>query len=169
MRFRRAPAIVIANEFLDALPIRQLVVPMRTPGTSGSSMWMPEGGLRFARRIAVWTSAAPSTPDDGAIVELRAGEDEVLARACRREPSRCVALFIDYGPAEPAIGDTLQAVRRHAYADPLVEPGHGRPDRACAVRRLGGQGPRGGPCGARPDHRRLNFSGGSALPSARSG
>jgi SAM-dependent MidA family methyltransferase len=35
-----------------------------------------------------------------------------------------VALIIDYGPAEPAYGDTLQAVRHHAYVDPLRHPGH---------------------------------------------
>jgi SAM-dependent MidA family methyltransferase len=34
-----------------------------------------------------------------------------------------VALFVDYGPAHPSFGDTLQAVRRHGYADPLAEPG----------------------------------------------
>ena len=33
------------------------------------------------------------------------------------------ALVIDYGYEGPAFGDTLQAVRGHAYADPLAEPG----------------------------------------------
>ena len=33
------------------------------------------------------------------------------------------ALIIDYGPSRSAIGDTLQAVRRHRHADPLAEPG----------------------------------------------
>ena len=113
-------AIVIANEFLDALPIRQLV--------HHQDAWhervidvAPDASLRFAvgPRVDFRSAAAP---ENGAIVELRAGEDEVLrALAVRAEP--CIALFIDYGPAEPSIGDTLQAVRRHAYADPLLEPG----------------------------------------------
>ena len=34
-----------------------------------------------------------------------------------------VALFIDYGPAGSAYGDTLQAVHRHAWVDPLSLPG----------------------------------------------
>ena len=38
-------------------------------------------------------------------------------------PRPFVALFIDYGPASAAVGDTLQAVRRHEYVDPLAEPG----------------------------------------------
>ena len=34
------------------------------------------------------------------------------------------ALVIDYGHAESAVGDTLQAVGQHAYADPLSAPGN---------------------------------------------
>lgn len=112
-------AIVVANEFLDALPIRQLVFV----GDAWHERVIdvgPESSLRFAVGPGVEFSGMP--PENGAIVELRAGEDEVLlALAARAEPS--IALFIDYGSAEPSIGDTLQAVRRHAYADPLVEPG----------------------------------------------
>jgi SAM-dependent MidA family methyltransferase len=112
------PAIVIANEFLDALPIRQLVC-----GVDG---WRErvvelnaEGALRFAiGDKADHARAAPA----GAILELRAGEDELLAELARRT-GPCVALCIDYGPAEPAYGDSLQAVRRHAYVDPLATPG----------------------------------------------
>jgi NADH dehydrogenase [ubiquinone] 1 alpha subcomplex assembly factor 7 len=33
------------------------------------------------------------------------------------------ALVIDYGHSASAFGDTLQAVKRHAFADPLAEPG----------------------------------------------
>jgi NADH dehydrogenase [ubiquinone] 1 alpha subcomplex assembly factor 7 len=112
-------AIVVANEFLDALPIRQLV--------HHEDAWhervievSPESGLQFA--VGPRVEFNGTAPENGAIVEVRAGEDELLrALSLRAEP--CMALFIDYGPAEPSIGDTLQAVRRHAYADPLVEPG----------------------------------------------
>ena len=116
------PAIVIANEFLDALPIRQLAF------TDGA--WRervidvaPSGDLQFTLGAAVdcpEDMAAP--PGDGAILELRAGEDDVIATLAGRQ-APVVALFIDYGPAEHALGDTLQAVRRHAYADPLRCPG----------------------------------------------
>jgi NADH dehydrogenase [ubiquinone] 1 alpha subcomplex assembly factor 7 len=114
------PAIVIANEFLDALPIRQLVY------ANGS--WhervvevAPDGGLRFALGPAV-DHPGQAQPIDGAILELRAAEEEVLATlTARSDPF--AALFIDYGPADAAFGDTLQAVCRHAYADPLADPG----------------------------------------------
>ncbi len=116
------PAIVIGNEFLDALPIRQLV--------RAEDGWRervvdvaPDGGLRFAvgdRAEAPELAGMP--PPAGTIVELRPGENELLASlGALKDP--VAALFIDYGPAEQATGDTLQAVRRHAYVDPLAEPG----------------------------------------------
>src|SRR6185436_6991426 len=40
-----------------------------------------------------------------------------------RREAPFTALFIDYGPAESAYGDTLQAVHRHAWVDPLSLPG----------------------------------------------
>jgi SAM-dependent MidA family methyltransferase len=117
------PAIVIANEFLDALPIRQLVFV--------DGAWRErvvdvdaQGTLQFAvgPRATRGTEELATSPPPGAIVELRAGEDELLAQLAGRG-SPLVALFIDYGPAQPATGDTLQAVRRHAWVDPLSRPG----------------------------------------------
>jgi NADH dehydrogenase [ubiquinone] 1 alpha subcomplex assembly factor 7 len=113
------PAIVVGNELLDALPIRQLV--------SRDGAWhervveaAPDGSLRFATGAEVDCASAAPQPD--AIVELRPGEDDLLAAlAARTEP--LVALFLDYGPAGLSSGDTLQAVRHHAYVDPLSEPG----------------------------------------------
>jgi SAM-dependent MidA family methyltransferase len=119
------PAIVVGNELLDALPIRQLVYR--------DAAWhervvetAPDGTLRFAVGPEVH-HAGPAAlqegePAPGAIAELRPGEDALIAAlAARVEPF--AALFIDYGPAEPRLGDTLQAVRGHAYVDPLAEPG----------------------------------------------
>src|SRR3546814_4127931 len=40
----------------------------------------------------------------------------------RRVPFRS-SLFVDYGYDKPGFGETLQAVFRHAYADPFSEPG----------------------------------------------
>jgi NADH dehydrogenase [ubiquinone] 1 alpha subcomplex assembly factor 7 len=121
------PAIVIANEFLDALPVRQLV--------HNNGAWReravevaPGGGLQFAAGPAArLTAGAARLPTDrpvaeGTIIEIRPGEERLLAALAARG-SPLTALFIDYGPAEAAFGDTLQAVRDHAYADPLVEPG----------------------------------------------
>jgi SAM-dependent MidA family methyltransferase len=119
------PAIVVANEFLDALPIRQLVC-LRRAWYERVVALGPDGRFRFEAGDEVgdavdFVGTAPPL-GDGAIVELREGERELLASlAARMEP--LAVLFIDYGPAGEPFGDTLQAVRGHAYADPLAEPG----------------------------------------------
>jgi len=118
-------AIVIANEYLDALPIRQLVF--------ADGAWHERvvdvdrhGALCFAvgRVTTLGPEADPTAPAavPGTIAELRPAEEELLADLARRQ-SPLVALFIDYGPMQPASGDTLQAVYRHAWVDPLSRPG----------------------------------------------
>jgi SAM-dependent MidA family methyltransferase len=57
------------------------------------------------------------------VAEIRSGEEVVLADLKKRADA-VMAAFIDYGPAGAGYGDTLQAVRRHAYVDPLSEPGN---------------------------------------------
>jgi NADH dehydrogenase [ubiquinone] 1 alpha subcomplex assembly factor 7 len=110
------PAIVVANEFLDALPVRQLVFSGGTWRERVVDL-TPDGDLRFAVGSAT-AYASPAEPEEGAIAELRPGEDELLATLAERNQP-VVALFIDYGPSEASPGDTLQGVRRHAYVDPL--------------------------------------------------
>ena len=154
---------MIANEFLDALPIRQLIYQ--------ADAWHervidagPASSLRFAVGPRVDFRGA-AAPESGAIVEVRAGEDEVLrALALRTEP--CVALFIDYGPAEPSFGDTLQAVRRHAYIDPLVEPGTSDLTAHVQFAALAAKARAVGIAADGPITQ-ANFSGVSASPSAR--
>jgi NADH dehydrogenase [ubiquinone] 1 alpha subcomplex assembly factor 7 len=114
------PAMIIGNEFLDALPVRQLVYCNGT--------WrerVVELGQGDSLQFGLGAQAAVQTdlaPQEGAVLELRRGEDDVLrVLAARAEPF--VSLFIDYGPSELAFGDTLQAVSRHAYVDPLAAPG----------------------------------------------
>jgi NADH dehydrogenase [ubiquinone] 1 alpha subcomplex assembly factor 7 len=117
------PAIIVANEFLDALPIRQLVFL--------DGVWHErvvdldaEGALRLATGPAVQYAgdALAGPPQEGDILELRPGENVLLAELAHRE-APFHALFVDYGPAKPAYSDTLQAVRRHTWVDPLAEPG----------------------------------------------
>jgi SAM-dependent MidA family methyltransferase len=120
-RVPEGSAIVIGNEFIDALPIRQLIF-LEGAWRERVVALDSAGALRFGAGQRVPYDGEPE-PQPGAIVEVRASEDALLAQLARRV-APVVALFIDYGPAEAGSGGaTLQAVRRHAYADPLVEPG----------------------------------------------
>jgi len=119
-------AIVIANEFLDTLPLAQ---------------WVHRGGQWHARyvgcdaqgRLAFVENGAdpdflppPAIADaarDGDVFETRARTLETFARQLTALADPIVALFIDYGHVAPALGDTLQAVRGHRYDDPLRAPG----------------------------------------------
>jgi SAM-dependent MidA family methyltransferase len=115
---------VIANEFLDALPIGQLLYVDRAWRERVVDL-DAHGALRFAvgAEVTGGTEELAVSPSAGSIVELSAGENELLAQLAARG-SPLVALFIDYGPAQPATGDTLQAVRRHAWVHPLSQPGN---------------------------------------------
>ncbi len=115
------PAIVVANEFFDALPVRHYV---RTPegwrqrlvGLSGDALAF---GLAPEPDPAV-TLDAP----DGAVVEVGlAAQGLAGALAGRLVRDGGAALVIDYGYAVPAFAETLQAVRRHRFTDPLRDPG----------------------------------------------
>jgi len=98
------PLLLVANEFLDALPIRQFVAGIERRVT------VVGGGLAFDR--------------DGEIVELSpARDDAVTAIAAHLAKNGGVALLIDYGHERTAPGDTLQAVSRHRFASILEAPG----------------------------------------------
>jgi SAM-dependent MidA family methyltransferase len=98
------PLLLVANEFLDALPIRQHV------GAMERRIIVSGGGLAFDR--------------DGEILETSpAREDAVTSIAmCLAAKGGC-AIFIDYGHERTSSGDTLQAVRSHRYAPVLADPG----------------------------------------------
>ena len=120
------PAIVIANEFFDALPIHQAVKTsvgwhVRMVGLADDRltfMVSPDPMPGFERVLPEPLHDAPV----GAIYEWR-DDRIVLELAQRLVHSGGIALIIDYGHAESAPGETLQAVRGHRFADPLAEPG----------------------------------------------
>lgn len=118
----RRPLIVLANEFIDALPVRQL---MRRHG-----VWRercigldPRGAFAFTEGGIVNDESLPPAPD-GTIVETRPAAASLLGSlALRASDAPLAALIVDYGHSESSTGDTLQAVRRHRYADPLALQG----------------------------------------------
>ncbi len=118
------PLIVVANEFFDALPIRQfqrtdsLWRERRVGLDAGQLAWTWDRPLADADLDARF-AAAP----DGAVVEVgAAGEAIAAALGARIARDGGAALLIDYG-AWTGTGDTLQALRGHAHADPLAAPG----------------------------------------------
>jgi NADH dehydrogenase [ubiquinone] 1 alpha subcomplex assembly factor 7 len=115
------PLLLVANEFLDALPVRQFV---------------RRGGAWYERRVGVGADGAlrfviDTAPADlaleapgGAIRETRPAADALAGEVARRLAAHGgAALFIDYGYFPSACGDTLQAVRRHHGHDVLADPG----------------------------------------------
>lgn len=123
-----SPAIILANEFLDALPIRQLVW---RDGAWRERCVAHDGqaGFHFVEgRDAALSPAEhallPGEAAEGDIAELRPDAAPWLSEIARRGASGPqAALFIDYGHTEPPVGDTLQAVSGHRYADVLAAPG----------------------------------------------
>jgi len=126
-----APAILVANEFFDALPIRQFV--RTATGWAERLIGLAEdGSLAFGLRPMESADArplpAPATSSagvgEGAIAELSPAATAIAATvATRLARTGGTALFIDYGYAGPATGDTLQALARHRPVDPLAAPG----------------------------------------------
>lgn len=108
------PMILLANEFFDALPIRQFV----RRGEGWTERFVAEGA--FVEQPAEDQGEAP----EGAVREVcEAGSALAAGLAARLAREGGAALILDYGPARSGLGDTLQALRDNAPADPLAEPG----------------------------------------------
>jgi SAM-dependent MidA family methyltransferase len=110
--------ITIANEFVDALPVDQFV---KDNGWHMRMVGLVDGRLAFALAPDATLALAADAPA-GALIEIR-HDGAITALARRIVQHGGAALIIDYGHAETAFGDTLQAVRGHQYADPLADPG----------------------------------------------
>ncbi len=120
------PTIIIANELLDALPIRQ---------------WCKHGADWLERAVGIvdeqltfvlrpnrleLSDLPPDhvTRPEGTLFETAPAREAFVARAAELIQSNTgAALFIDYGHLKSGYGDTFQAVRDHVPANPLQLPG----------------------------------------------
>ena len=119
------PILAVANEFFDALPVRQLVA---TP-SGWRERRVAVDGDRF-----VPVAGAP-IPESAIPAPLRGAppgtviEASPASLACLRQLAERMimcggtALIVDYGHDRTSAGETLQAVRAHRYADPWTAPG----------------------------------------------
>jgi SAM-dependent MidA family methyltransferase len=123
----QGPLIVLANEFLDALPLHQY--EKRAGRWHERVVGLSEGG---ALTLGLAPDAVPETliaarfraALDGSIFERAPAREAVAAEVAQRlARAPGAALFVDYGHARSGLGDTFQAVRGHAYADPFADPG----------------------------------------------
>jgi NADH dehydrogenase [ubiquinone] 1 alpha subcomplex assembly factor 7 len=118
------PMLLVANEFLDALPIRQFVQTSEGWRERVVALAGDGDALGFALAPAPAADAALPAAAPGAVRELRPAA-RTLAREIGARLARDggAALFVDYGYWPSACGDTLQAVRRHHAHAVLDEPG----------------------------------------------
>jgi NADH dehydrogenase [ubiquinone] 1 alpha subcomplex assembly factor 7 len=116
-----SPMLLIANEFLDALPLRQYV---RQDGRWHERLvGLGVHGLAFGLSAKPEDLIAQAAPE-GAVLEVAVAAIGFIRKvATRLKSNGGVALFIDYGHARSGFSDTLQAVRGHAFVDPLSSPG----------------------------------------------
>ena len=113
-----APMILVANEFFDAIPIRQIE---RRRGLWHERVIGLEQG-----RLARGLSGPVLGPEgrDGDVLELAPARDVIASQIGQRLSRHAgAALIIDYGHLTSAPGDTLQAMRRHGFADVTDRPG----------------------------------------------
>jgi NADH dehydrogenase [ubiquinone] 1 alpha subcomplex assembly factor 7 len=109
------PMILLANEFLDALPIRQFV----RRGLGWTERFV-SGGQWV--EVAVDAACVPDrVAGEGDVVEVNEAARAFVGDVAGRPAT--VALFLDYGPERSAAGDSLQALARKRPVDPLVHAG----------------------------------------------
>lgn len=121
----RGPLLVVANEFLDALPVRQLV---RTPAGWRERMVSLQGeALVAVAGDRPMDAAIPETwrdaPEGSLLETCPAAAATIYEVAGRIAAQGGAGLFIDYGYTRPQLGNTLQAVRGHRKVDVFASPG----------------------------------------------
>ncbi len=119
------PLLAVANEFFDALPVRQIV---RTEaGWRERVLIVQEGRFVPMPGYRVMDGMVPPALSGAPIGTIHEASPAsatvalVLAQRIARQGG--AALVIDYGYEGPATGDTLQAVRGHRMTDPFVAVG----------------------------------------------
>ncbi|WP_458789921.1 class I SAM-dependent methyltransferase [Yoonia sp. MH D7] len=120
-----APLYLIANEFFDALPIRQFTRDdtgwrEHMVGVDGDTLIL---GLSAPAPIALLDHRLSDTKNGDIVEYCPALPGIVTAISDKIETYGGAALIIDYGGWH-SLGDTLQALQNHAIAHPFANAGH---------------------------------------------
>jgi SAM-dependent MidA family methyltransferase len=123
-----APAVVIANEFLDTFPLHQAVMTddglrTRVIGLDAAGELCFSTGPAAPETVAAEITRTHQALAPGDIIGLHDFGSLLAPLSMRLSAAPLAALFIDYGHVASAPGDTLQAVRRHTAEHPLQSPG----------------------------------------------
>jgi NADH dehydrogenase [ubiquinone] 1 alpha subcomplex assembly factor 7 len=116
------PLLVLANEFFDALPVRQFQ-------RAGKSWHERLVGLDRAGGLAIGLAEEPTLNipfggPEGAIFETSPLSLDIMRRLAERLARQGGAMIaIDYGHTKSGFGDTLQAVKSHRFVPVLTDPG----------------------------------------------
>ena len=121
------PLFLLANEFFDALPVRQYV--FRDGAWHERMLTLDDAGaLSFAAapfaQLGLAVPASRGRPEDGAVYEISHGSTalvEEIGHVLARHGG--AALLVDYGYSGSGFGETLQALRGQGFAFVLEAPG----------------------------------------------
>ena len=120
------PLFLIANEFFDALPIRQFV---KTPRGWCERMVTADESGKLAFALAPIASmidipAARGEAQDGAVYEISPASAALVQEIARVIAAQGgAALIVDYAHEGIGFGETLQAVAQHKFTGILDAPG----------------------------------------------
>lgn len=121
----KTPLYLLANEFFDALPIRQFT--RHCQGWEETLIGVTHNGLSFGK-----SSPLPISPLDNRLADTQPGDVVEICPAAapimqtiaaQIETHGGAALILDYGDWTSR-GNTFQALKAHSFTDPLTEPGN---------------------------------------------
>lgn len=119
------PLLIVANEFFDALPVRQLV--RSAEGWRERMVGLDEDRLVFVSGGKPMDAAVPESwrqASQGTVIETSPASAAVMSELADRLVAQGgAALVIDYGPRETRAGSTLQAIKAHKKVDVFSAPG----------------------------------------------
>lgn len=124
------PLILIANEFLDALPVRQLQMDrggwrQRMIGLDADGKFIFVHGPADPALVVQIPVHLAGTARQGDVFEVAPERSRFMTQLCDTLTARGGgALIIDYGHASPGLGESMQAMKNHGFVGLFDNPGN---------------------------------------------